>query len=146
MVSLKKLKIFFTKNISFTPQERTVLLFLCSAFAVGIAINLYYGSKTGKNLHHLYDYSSLDREFFNKSSSSYIAAIYDSTNLHPVNRITKEQLMSLPGIGEVLADRIIEFRREHGPLNSAEDLLSVPGIGQKRMLTIKQFLENKEKK
>jgi len=146
MVSSKKLKTFFTKNISFTPQERTVLLFLCAAFLVGIAINLYYGSKTEKNLHQPYDYSSLDREFIAKSSSSYIAATYDSTKLHPVNSITEEQLMSIPGIGQVLAGRIIEFRREHGPLGSVEDLLSVPGIGQKRMLAIKQYLENKEKK
>ena len=146
MVSSKKLKTFFTKNISFTPQERTVLLFLCAAFLVGLAINLYYGSKTEKNLRKPYDYSSLDREFIAKSSSSYIAAIYDSTKLHPVNSITEEQLMSLPGIGQVLAGRIIEFRRKHGPLGSVEDLLSVPGIGQKRMLDIKQYLENKEKK
>jgi|GEM_PF-537490 len=146
MVSSKKLKTFFTKNISFTPQERTVLLFLCAAFLVGIAINLYYGSKTEKNLHQPFDYSALDREFIAKSSSSYIAAIYDSTKLHPVNSITEEQLISISGIGQVLAGRIIEFRREHGPLGSVEDLLSVPGIGQKRMLAIKQYLENREKK
>jgi len=149
MVSSEKLKTFFTKNISFTPQERTVLLFLGAAFVVGVAIILYSGNKNSPqeaNLPLSDDYSALDREFMTKSSPGYIAAVYDSAKLHPVNTITKEQLMSIPGIGEVLAGRIIEFRQENGPLNSVEDLLNVPGIGQKRMLTIKQYFENREKK
>lgn len=47
-----------------------------------------------------------------------------------LNRATVEELQELPGIGPVLAERIVAFREEHGPFRSLEDLLQVPGIGE----------------
>jgi len=38
-------------------------------------------------------------------------------------------LMELPGVGEVMAQRIVAYRQEHGPFACAEDLLAVKGIG-----------------
>lgn len=46
-----------------------------------------------------------------------------------VNSATVEQLQTLPGIGEVTARRIVEYRKAHGPFRQAEDLLQVKGIG-----------------
>jgi competence ComEA-like helix-hairpin-helix protein len=40
---------------------------------------------------------------------------------------------ALPGIGEVLATRIVAYRDEHGPFESANDLTRVPGINEKRI-------------
>ncbi len=39
-------------------------------------------------------------------------------------------LDTLPGIGEVLAARIIEHRERHGPFRSVDDLVNVSGIGE----------------
>ena len=50
-----------------------------------------------------------------------------------INEAEKAEIMALPGIGEVLADRIIAFRDEHGDFSSAEELLNVEGIGKKRL-------------
>lgn len=50
-----------------------------------------------------------------------------------INQAGKEELMALPGIGDVLADRILNFRTEHGPFMSPEELLNVEGIGKKRL-------------
>lgn len=59
------------------------------------------------------------------------AAAHDSR--HPaavnINTATAEDLESLPGIGPVLAARIIEDRTRHGPFRALEDLLRVQGIG-----------------
>ena len=50
-----------------------------------------------------------------------------------INQAGKEEIMALPGIGEVLAERIIAFRDEHGGFSSPEELLNVEGLGKKRL-------------
>ncbi|MFT3880119.1 MAG: ComEA family DNA-binding protein [Gemmatales bacterium] len=50
-----------------------------------------------------------------------------------INTASKEQFMSLPGIGATLADRILEERAEHGPFTSVKDLSRVRGIKGKTL-------------
>lgn len=50
-----------------------------------------------------------------------------------INTATKEEFMALPGIGEVLAKRILTYRSENGKFTSVEGLMYVEGIGEKRM-------------
>ncbi len=57
-----------------------------------------------------------------------------------VNTATKEQLMTVPGIGEAYADRIITYRDENGPFEYIEDLLNIQGIGEKRLESFSEYL------
>ena len=50
-----------------------------------------------------------------------------------INSWQTEELARLPGIGETLAQRIIEYHRMHGPFKSKEELLQVKGIGEKKL-------------
>lgn len=57
-----------------------------------------------------------------------------------INTATSHQLQMLPDIGEVLAERIIEYRTQNGPFSTIEDLVLVKGIGDQRMEELRQYI------
>ncbi len=54
-----------------------------------------------------------------------------------LNTATLDQLQTLPGVGPVLAQRIVDFREQHGGFGSVEDLRKVTGIGDARFNELK---------
>jgi competence protein ComEA len=46
---------------------------------------------------------------------------------------TLEQLDTLPGVGPVTAQKILDYRQKHGAFTSVDELDAVPGIGPKRL-------------
>jgi competence protein ComEA len=56
-----------------------------------------------------------------------------------LNTATAEQLDTLPGVGEVTAGRIVAYRTAH-PFTSVDELLEVPGIGQRRFEQLKDLV------
>ena len=57
-----------------------------------------------------------------------------------INSADVEELMELPGIGQSYAQRIVEYRQEHGAFERIEDLMNVRGIGEKTFLKIRGSL------
>lgn len=57
-----------------------------------------------------------------------------------INTATKEELMTISGIGEVYATRIIEYRELIGHFTCLEELLEIKGIGEKRLAKWEPFL------
>ena len=54
-----------------------------------------------------------------------------------INTASKEKLMTLSGVGESTAEKIIKYREETGYFNTVEDLMNVPGIGESKFNNIK---------
>ena len=57
-----------------------------------------------------------------------------------LNSATAAELQRLPGIGEKLSVAIVAWRVEHGPFQKVEELLQVPGIGEKRLAEIRDLV------
>ena len=49
-----------------------------------------------------------------------------------LNRATAAELMQLPGIGEVMSRRIIEYREHHGPFRRPAEIIIVEGFSEKK--------------
>lgn len=54
-----------------------------------------------------------------------------------INTADKEALMELPGIGEVLSDRILKYRAQHGPFADWSEFLQIQGIGEHLVETLR---------
>jgi competence protein ComEA len=58
-----------------------------------------------------------------------------------INTGNKEELMSLPGIGESKAESIIKYRQENGNFKYLEDIMNVSGIGESAYSKIKDYIK-----
>lgn len=65
----------------------------------------------------------------------------DSPPRIDLNSAGVDELKTLPGIGEVLAQRIVAYRREHGPFKSLDELTNVSGIGKSVIEKISDLVE-----
>ena len=71
-----------------------------------------------------------------ENSETQLVAVSDKVN---INTATKEELMSLQGIGEVLSERIIEYRK-NAKFNSIDEIQQVKGIGEKTFEKLKDSI------
>jgi|WetSurMetagenome_2_1015567.scaffolds.fasta_scaffold543470_2 comEA protein len=139
----------YIQSLGFTRNEIKVVTLLSITFLVGLGLRsveipfLYSPPPPA-----VYDYAATD-SIFNARSRKPARASSDSTvssrtearrrsessSSSPVNinAARKSELMKLPGIGAVYADRIIAYRTERGPFKAVEDLLHIKGIGKKKL-------------
>jgi competence protein ComEA len=57
-----------------------------------------------------------------------------------INTATSEELQQVPGIGPATAEKILQMRKSYGLFKSVDDLLSIRGIGKKRLDKMRKYL------
>ena len=57
-----------------------------------------------------------------------------------INTAGQAELERLPGIGPSLAKKILDFRQKNGQFKSPNDLMAVPGIGEKKFEQLKNLI------
>lgn len=57
-----------------------------------------------------------------------------------INTASVQQLTALPGVGEKLAARIVEYRQKQGAFKNVAELMNVQGLGEKNLAKIQAYL------
>lgn len=150
------------QTLGFTQNEGRIVVFLIVAFIIGVCIKMYLVSS-----HSLqrFDYSASDSLFqarsrlANTSESTLVQGgahvssadsgkypdPFDSNEEEgggkiTLNTATREQLMTLPGVGESTADLILSYREKHGRFKTLDDLTNVHGIGPKKIERLRPYV------
>ena len=129
--------------LTVTSFSLLALVTATSSFAGGS-----YGGSRGFDSDHSRGFShskGKNRSYYHEDNKSkkYSQKQKSPSSTKPVNINTasKEQLMTLPGIGTVEADAIIAAREKHGKLKSADDLTNVENLSEQATTIILSHIE-----
>lgn len=111
-----------------TASERKAIVFILSIVLIGACLHVLLRNHTFNTFFYRDMISRID------TSPATISIPIDP------NTATVEKLSQIPGIGPVLAERIIRYRGQHGAFTKEEDLGAVKGIGARKLQRIKKFL------
>lgn len=118
-----------------------VLLCLGCAFALGVVFGRGSGWEQVVLTSYLVEYRDSSSGAAESAAES-DALIWEPSETKPVNINTasQAQLEMLPGIGPALAEAILSYRTDFGPFVTTEQLMEVPGIGEKRYAAVEKLI------
>lgn len=124
-------------------KEKAVLYFLIISLLIGSIVSFYKRQREKRNLETI----TMTMSIIEKPDTNLSDRIEEKTKketkvgLLDINLATAKQLEALPGIGPVLAQRIVEERNRVGKFSTIEDLLKVKGIGKKKLAMIRNRIK-----
>ena len=123
-------------------SQRTAILLLAAAFLIGSAIRFFQARRTIPEAlqGQLFPDSATAVAF--KTRAAEVAQLAEETANRSINinTATSAELQRLSGIGPVLSQRIVDYRKRHGHFKSVEALDDVPGIGPKRLEAVRDHV------
>ena len=115
-----------------TKQEKIILIFLCLSFVTGLGVNAYKKSQQKVELSV--------QPYKIKTTRIEVDKFIEQHSSININSFKINELTRLPGVGEKLAARIVEYHKVHGPFKTKVELMQVKGIGEKKLEKIKGLI------
>ncbi|MCH8328602.1 MAG: helix-hairpin-helix domain-containing protein [Candidatus Marinimicrobia bacterium] len=121
----------------FTPQEKKALWYLLILLLVGTGVRNVRQYRAARIPLAEAGYGPL----FQAGTEAYRATSIDEP-VAPIdlNHATGPELRQLPGVGPVMAKKIIDYRLKNGYFRSVEGLMNVDGVGPKRLAQWRDLL------
>ncbi len=141
--------------LALTSTERKVILFLSGTVVLGAGIRLY--QETFPSVPK-FDYTASDSAFAalsrkeaeeltadktilaESNAEESVAEDDTATSKVSINKASKQELMTLPGIGDVMSDRIIAYRSDVGSFRSVGELRKVKGLSKRKLDQLLPFI------
>ena len=117
--------------IHLTRGEQRFILFLLIALFVGLGVDVLKKPAPP---------AVIDDAVFSRAALLPATAKTEIVSRVNINKADVEQLVTLPGIGAVTAQRIIDYRQAHGSFASIEEIQKVQRIGAKTFDKIKSYI------
>jgi competence protein ComEA len=129
----------------FTSLEKKVIMFLSCFCVLGTVVGLV---RNGDFFSNTSDFKKDENKFKSLADSVFTKVenissdilIADTHSIININLASKNELVSLPKIGPVTAERIIRYREDYGKFSTVNDLINVKGIGDKTMAKIASLI------
>ncbi len=115
-----------------THQERKILLLIGALIFIGAVIRFAY-----------FKDAFVQQPVKNNVVSNQDGVLSGdnfSQSIININKASRQRLESIPGVGKVIAQRIVDYRNDNGSFNSEEDLMKVKGIGLKKIKIIQTYI------
>lgn len=147
----------------FTKQEKLSIVLILFGVIIGAGIELYKSQQkpiaTETDIKRL---DEIEMQFRHQAAAidsivvqeQRVALLHNanqrssqnkSLSIVDINSATVTELIKLPNIGPVIAARIVEYREQHGPFQSIEELIRVRGIGPQKLSSLKPYVETRLK-
>lgn len=119
----------------------SVLLAAVTVLFVGFTLGLFVGRNSGSGTVTLAVPAQMQTAP-TAAATAQAQTVPEETVSFPVNINTAdaETLAALPGIGQVLAERIVAYRRQNGFFRAIEEITNVEGIGEKKAEAILELI------
>lgn len=121
-------------------RKATYLLFAFLGLFTTLIIGILIGRNSFSGMVIISESASIQEQSIEETVLSKSDLSSDEKVKININTASVSLLQTLPNIGQVLAQRIVDYRNENGNFTAPEDLLLVEGIGEKRLEQIREYI------
>lgn len=137
------------------PKNKSIFVYVCGAVVNEGVYELPIGARVYEAIQNAGGFSEdaatafvNQAEVLDDEDKLYIPTVGEMAEIQAqedgkvdLNTASKEELMTLPGIGEAKANAVIQYRDQHGKFQTIEDVMNISGIKENLFQKIKEYIK-----